>query len=67
MKQHQSRGGRLLRYGRAAQILVDDEKLSDAELAKRADMKESVAKYCRLAFTEIREVLRNKGWQPPSA
>jgi mannose/fructose/N-acetylgalactosamine-specific phosphotransferase system component IIB len=66
MKGMQSRGGRWRRYGRAAQILIDNDDISDEELAKKADMKESVAKYCRVAFNEIRQVLLNKGWQPPS-
>ncbi len=61
----QSRGGRERRYGRVARILLDDENLPDEELAKRADVDVDTAKYCRLAFNEIREALRSKGWCPP--
>lgn len=59
----ESRGSHVRRYGRVARILIEDESLSDTELAKRADVNVQTAQYCRLAFNEVREALRVDGWR----
>jgi hypothetical protein len=62
--EHLSRGRRERRYGRAARILLDDENISDEQLAnKLADMDEATASYCRLAFNEIKQVMIENGWR----
>jgi hypothetical protein len=58
---HQTRGGRVNRYGRVASVLLEDDSRSDEEVAKLADVAISTAGYGRLALKEVREQLRLKG------
>ena len=58
-------GGLEYRYGRIAHILLEDENLSDEELARQAKVDVVTARYCRVAFVEIREALRLRGWRAP--
>jgi hypothetical protein len=60
----ESRGGRTRRYGRVARVLLENDALPDEELARRADVHINTVKYCREAFTEIREAFVNHGWGP---
>jgi len=59
----QSRGGRKNRYRRAADVLLENEELTDEALAKQADLSLGTARYCRDAFEAVREALRSKGWR----
>jgi hypothetical protein len=45
--------------------LLEDENLSDEELARQAEVDVVTARYCRIAFIEVREALRLKGWRAP--
>lgn len=71
---HQSRGGRENRYRRAADVLLEHEEtrtdkareLTDEALAKQADIGLKTARYCRAAFSAIRDALLLKGWRPPA-
>jgi hypothetical protein len=63
--EHLSWGGLEHRYGRVAHVLLEDENLSDEELARQAEVDVVTARYCRIAFIEVREALRLKGWRAP--
>ena len=58
-------GGLEHRYGRVARILLEGENISEEELARQAEMDVVTARYCRIAFIEVREALRLKGWRAP--
>ena len=62
------KGKRDRRYARVARILISGDAagkvLSDEHIAAETNLSKETVRYCRIAYDEIREVLRSNGWAP---